>query len=86
MTNGWSNNSAVSPNACPALKATRLASATSGNLANFSAIQVSVGSDGRVYIQLTRPRAKKFFERSASRGFTPSGATASLVSVVIGTS
>ena len=32
------------------------------------------------------PRAKKFFERSASRGLTPSGAVASLVSEVIGTS
>ena len=26
---------------------------------------------GRVYIHETRPRAKKFFDRSASRGFTP---------------
>jgi len=47
---------------------------------------VRVGSLGRVYIQLISPSAKKFFERSASRGFTPSGATASLVSEVIGIS
>ena len=42
-------------------------------------------SVGRVYIHDTRPRAKKFFERSASRGLTPSGAQTSLVSDVIGT-
>ena len=33
-----------------------------------------------------RPRAKKFFERSASRDFTPKGSVASRVSEVIGTS
>ena len=41
---------------------------------------------GREYSQEMSPRAKKFFERSASRGLTPSGAVASLVSEVIGTS
>ena len=66
--------------------AARLAAATCGFFENFSSIQVRVGSVGRVYIQLTRPRAKKFLDRSASRGFTPSGATASFVSDVIGTS
>ena len=40
---------------------------------------------GRVYMNDTRPRAKKFFERSASRGFTPCGAHASFVSEVMGT-
>ena len=44
------------------------------------------GSVGRVYIQQIRPSAKKFFERSASRGFTPSGLVASTVIEVIGTS
>ncbi len=53
---------------------------------NFSSIHLSVVSTGRVYIHDTRPSAKKFFERSASRGFTPSGAVASLVSEVMGTS
>ncbi len=81
-----SKSSAVSPNAWPAMKAARFAAATCGVLAKRSSIQVSVGSSGRVYIQLTRPSAKKFFDRSASRGLTPSGATASLVSEVIGTS
>ena len=38
-----------------------------------------------MYIHDTSPRAKKFFDRSASRGFTPSGAATSLVSDVIGT-
>ena len=51
----------------------------------LSSIHVSVGSVGREYMKLTRPSAKKFFDRSASRGFTPSGAAASLVSEVIGT-
>ncbi len=68
------------------VNATRLAAATCGLDPNFSSIHVRVGSDGRVYIQLMRPSAKKFLDRSASRGFTPSGATASLVSEVMGTS
>ena len=39
-----------------------------------------------MYIQQMSPSAKKFFERSASRGFTPSGFVASTVIEVIGTS
>ena len=40
-------------------------------LANFCSIHSTIGSVGRVYIQQMRPSAKKFFERSASRGLTP---------------
>src|SRR5690606_37064677 len=40
---------------------------------------------GQVYVNDTSGSAKKFFERSASRGFTPSGAQTSLVRLVIGT-
>jgi hypothetical protein len=39
-----------------------------------------------VYIHEMRPRAKKFFDRSASRGLMPSGSHACLVMLVIGTS
>ena len=63
-----------------------LASRTWGLLLNFASIQRSVSSTGRVYIHDTRPSAKKFFERSASRGFTPSGSTARRVRLDIGTS
>ena len=49
-------------------------------------IQAMVGSIGREYSQLTMPSAKKFFERSASRGLTPSGSAAAWVRDVIGTS
>ena len=59
---------------------------TCGAFANRCSIHVSVVSIGRVYIHDTRPSAKKFFDRSASRGLTPKGAVASLVSEVIGTS
>ena len=45
-----------------------------------------MSATGRVYIHDTRPSAKKFFDRSASRGFTPSGSTAPCVRLVIGTS
>ena len=62
-----------------------MAASTSSFLAKRFSIHSSVGSVGRVYIHDTSPRAKKFFERSASRGLTPSGAAASLVSDVIGT-
>ena len=41
---------------------------------------------GRVYSQLTSPRAKKFLERSASRGLTPASLETSVVIEVIGTS
>ena len=54
-------------------------------LANFVSIHSIVGSTGRVYIHEMRPSAKKFLERSASRGFTPSSFVASSVIDVIGT-
>ena len=38
---------------------------------NRSSIHSTIGSIGRVYIQTIRPSAKKFFERSASRGLAP---------------
>ena len=63
-----------------------LASATRGLPPNRSAIHSTVGSIGRVYIQLMRPRAKKFLERSASRGLTPASLQTSWVMEVIGTS
>ena len=63
-----------------------LASATWGLATKRRVIHSSVGSTGRVYIQEMTPRAKKFLDRSASRGLTPSGVTAPLVSEVIGTS
>src|SRR3546814_18533809 len=77
-------SSAVSPKAWPALKAATFASRTRGLAENFSSIQRSVVSVGRVYIHETSPRAKKFFERSASLGFTPRCSTARWVSAVIG--
>ena len=43
------------------------------------------GSVGRVYIQQISPSAKKFFERSASRGLAPVSLVASIVMLVIGT-
>ena len=52
---------------------------------NFSSIHVSTGSVGRVYIQQINPSAKKFLERSASRGFAPVSLVASTVMLVIGT-
>ena len=56
----------------PALKAARLASRHDlGFLAKRCSIQSRVGSTGRVYIQESSPRAKKFFDRSASRGLAP---------------
>ena len=80
-----SNSSAVSPKAWPALNAAVLAAATWGLPANFSVIQSRVGSIGRVYIHEITPRAKKFLDRSASRGFTSRSAQACLVRLVIGT-
>ena len=41
---------------------------------------------GRVYNQLMSPRAKKFLDRSASRGLTPVSFDTSVVIEVIGTS
>ena len=63
-----------------------LASSTWGFLPKRPFSQSIVGSSGRLYIQEITPRAKRFFDRSASRGFTPAGLTASLVSSVIGIS
>ncbi len=63
-----------------------LASATSGLLPKRCVIHSMVGSTGRVYIQLIRPRAKKFLERSASRGLTPASLQTSWVMEVMGTS
>ncbi len=77
--------SVVSPKLKPARNAARLEAATSSVLPKRFSIHSSVGSVGRLYIHDTRPRAKKFFERSASRGLTPSDAVASLVIAVIGT-
>ena len=68
------------------LNAATLASRTCGREPKRWSIQSRVGCTGRVYIQEMRPSAKKFFERSASRGFTPIGSVASCVSDVIGTS
>src|SRR6476469_5909162 len=62
-----------------------LASRTCGREENFDSIHSTVGSTGRVYIHEMSPRAKKFFERSASRGLTPSSLHASSVRLVIGT-
>src|SRR4029078_986430 len=62
-----------------------LASRTCGREENFDSIHSTVGSTGRVYIHEMRPSAKKFFDRSASRGLTPSSLHASSVSEVIGT-
>ena len=81
----WPTASVVSPKLYPAMNAARLAAMTSSLLAKRRSIQPIVCSVGRVYIHDTSPRAKKFFERSASRGFTPSGAHTSFVSDVIGT-
>ena len=68
------------------MKALRLASMIRGLPAYFSSIQPMVASMGRVYSQLMSPRAKKFFERSASRGLTPASRQTSVVIDVIGTS
>ena len=87
-SNGWSNSSAVSPNAWPALNAARLASRTCG-LAWRTSRRSSRASARRAGCTSseTSPRAKKFFDRSASRGFTPSGAHGLLgEACVIGTS
>src|SRR4029079_3127535 len=69
--------SVVSPKLNPARNAARLAPATSSLELKREAIKSSVGAVGRLYIHDTSPRAKKFFDRSASRGFTPSETVAS---------
>ncbi len=54
--------------------------------ANFSSIQRTVTSTGRLYIHETRPSAKKFFDRAASREVMPSmPSVARTVIEVIGT-
>ena len=63
-----------------------LASSTSVRFENRVLIHWINGSVGRLYIHEINPSAKKFLERSASRGFTPSGLVASIVIEVIGTS
>jgi hypothetical protein len=56
------------------------------SLPNFSSIHSEVTSVGRLYIQETRPRAKKFLERAASRALMPSiPSVARTVIEVIGT-
>ena len=80
------NSSAVSPKLNPALNAARLASRTISLLANRFPIHSITGSIGRAYIHDTTPRAKKFLDRSASRGFAPVSLAASFVIEVIGTS
>ena len=80
------NSSAVSPKLNPALKAARLASRMTSLLAKRWLIQSHTGSTGREYIHDTTPRAKKFLDRSASRGLAPVSLAASSVIEVIGTS
>ena len=53
------------------MNAVALACAISGRLPNLRSMNASVPSVGRLYIQLISPSAKKFFERSASRGVIP---------------
>src|SRR3954454_13026267 len=84
--NGWWNNSVVSPKFTPALNAARFDARTWSFLANRSLIHCSVPSTGREYSHEMRPSAKKFLDRSASRGLTPRLAVACWVSEVIGTS
>ena len=67
------------------MNAARLASRTVGFEPKRSLIHSTMGSIGRVYIHDRRPSAKKFFERSASRGFTPRSFVDSSVIDVIGT-
>jgi hypothetical protein len=69
----------------PARKAARLASRIGGFDSNFFSIQAMVESVGRPYIQETRPRAKKFFDRAASREVISMPSVARIVIEVIGT-
>src|SRR5687768_6659938 len=86
ISNACWNNSAVSPKLNPALRAARLASRTTSLEANRVLIQSRIGSIGRANIHDSTPRAKKFLERSASRGLAPVSLAASSVIEVIGTS
>ena len=57
-----------------------------GGFAELFSIQSRVGSSGRWYSHETNPRAKKFFDLSASRGLIPSiSLQTSFVNEVIGT-
>ena len=76
----------VSPKLYPALKAAVLAAMTAASLAKAIPIHSRVGSIGRLNIQVIRPRAKKFLERSTPRPPTPESLTASRVISSIGTS
>jgi hypothetical protein len=59
---------------------------TGGVVANFCSIQSTVTSTGRLYIQETSPRAKKFLDRAASREVIPSIPSVALTVIeVIGT-
>ena len=82
---GWSKQLGGLAEVQPGLERGEVGVAHLGRDENFCSIHSIVGSTGRVYIHEMRPRAKKFFERSASRGFTPSSLHASSVIVVIGT-
>src|ERR1044072_4473885 len=86
ISNECWNSSAVSPKLNPALKAARLASRTIGLLADRAQLHSETGSTGREYIHDSTPRAKKFLDRSASRGLAPLSLAASSVMEVIGTS
>ena len=81
---GWSKSSLVSPKLYPALNAAMLLAFTRS--LKRPSIHSIVGSVGREYSHDTTPNAKKFFDRSESRAFTPNGSVASRVSVVIGIS
>src|ERR1035437_8282848 len=81
-----SNNSAVSPKWYPAFIARRLASITRNLPSYFDLIHSAVASMGWVQSQQMSPSAKKFLERSASRGFTPASLDTSVVIDVIGIS
>jgi hypothetical protein len=80
----YAASSAVSPNACPALRAATLACAIPGFLANFFSSQATVGSSGRPYIHEMTPRANMFLHRSASFLLRSDALTASIVILVMG--
>ena len=63
-----------------------MASRTGGSSSNFFAIQSTLGSVGRPYMNDTSPSAKRFLQRAASRGVMPSmPSVARTVMLVIGT-
>ena len=61
-----------------------MAAITVSRPANLPSIQSEVGLVGREYSHDTSPSAKKFLERSASRGLTPRSWQARLVRSVMG--